>query len=410
MSVQKSLVGVLVVLVIVAGVGGYFAGSSAVPPPRTVTSVVTQTVTTTVAAATVTRTVTTTLPAQTVTSTVTLPQQTITITVTRTPTPTPTVTPIPPSPPPYWPKEIIIRVGGIGGAWYPIGAGLGDLISKHLKVQSTVQPGGSGPNILALSKNEADIGMAYAWQSAVAKDERAAREYWGEPINFSNVKLLAGGLYSQVYQAVKLKGFPANNFKELADMVKAGQRVAIGTNIRGTAEEYTVRTLLARYGVTYDDIRRAGGTVFLGAHTDVVQMMREGKIQVYVAFGGVPYSAMVEADTTMELEPFTLTEEEFKFMTESFGFKRTVIPKGSYRWVKVDYPTITDYPVFLCRAGLPDDFVYFAARLLDEYKDTISAAAKYFAEYDPSKGWQLGGLWDLHPGAAKYYKDKGYMP
>ncbi|MEM4556778.1 MAG: TAXI family TRAP transporter solute-binding subunit, partial [Sulfolobales archaeon] len=133
MSTQKSLIGVLVVLIIIAGVGGYFAGSAAVPPPKTITSVVTQTVTVTVTA-----------------------------------TPTPTVTPIPPSPPPHWPKEIIIRVGGIGGAWYPIGAGLGDLITKNLKVRATVQPGGSGPNILATSKDEADIVMAYAWQSAVA--------------------------------------------------------------------------------------------------------------------------------------------------------------------------------------------------------------------------------------------------
>ncbi|MDW7968856.1 MAG: hypothetical protein RMH77_00390 [Sulfolobales archaeon] len=88
---SSALVGVLVVLVIVAGVGGYFAGSSAVPPPRTVTSVVTQTVTTTAAAATVTVTSTITPPPQTVTSTVTLPPRTVTVTVT--PTPTPTVTP-----------------------------------------------------------------------------------------------------------------------------------------------------------------------------------------------------------------------------------------------------------------------------------------------------------------------------
>jgi len=374
-SAQKSLIGILVVLIIIAGVGGYFAGSVAVPPPRTVTSVVTQTVTVTVTA-----------------------------------TPTPTVTPIPPSPPPHWPKEIIIRVGGIGGAWYPIGAGLGDLITKNLKVRATVQPGGSGPNILATSKNEADIVMAYAWQSAVARDEKAAKEYWGEPINFSNVKLLAGGLYTQYFHAVKVKGFPASTFKELADMVKAGQRVSIGTNIRGTAEEFTLRTLLAKYGVTYDDIRKAGGTVFLGPHTDIVQMMREGKIQVYVAFGGIGYSAMVEADTTMELEPFILTDDDFKFMMENYGFKKSVIPKGSYRWVKEDYPSLVDYPVFLCRAGLPEDFIYFVARLLDENKDYIVASAKYFEEFDPSKAWQLGGLWELHPGAAKYYKDKGYMP
>ncbi|MEM1982692.1 MAG: hypothetical protein QXZ63_03405, partial [Sulfolobales archaeon] len=53
-SAQRSLVGVLVVLIIVAGVGGYFAGSSAVPPPVTVTSTSRVTVSVTAAAATVT--------------------------------------------------------------------------------------------------------------------------------------------------------------------------------------------------------------------------------------------------------------------------------------------------------------------------------------------------------------------
>jgi len=393
MVTQNALLGVLVVLIIVAGVVGYFAGS-AVAPPKVVTSTVT--VAPSVITTTVTLTTTTTI--------------TVTPTAILTPTPTRTITPPPSTPPPYWPKEIVIKVGGIGGAWYPIGAGLGDLISKQLKVQATVQPGGSGPNILATSKDEADIVMAYAWQSAVAKDPTAAKDYWGEVINFSNVKLLAGGLYSQYFHAVKRPGFPASNFNELADMVKRGMRVAIGTNIRGTAEEYTTRVLLARYGVTYDDIRKAGGTVFLGSHTDIVQMMREGKIDVYIAFGGIGYSAMVEADTTMNLEPFYLTKEDIDYMTSKYGFKLAYIPKGSYRWVKEDYPSLVDYPVFLCRAGLPEDFIYQVARLLDENKSYIAAAAKYFEEFDPSKAWQLGGLWELHPGAAKYYKDKGYMP
>ncbi|MEM4519103.1 MAG: TRAP transporter substrate-binding protein [Sulfolobales archaeon] len=73
MSAQKSLVGVLVVLVIVAGVGGYFAGSSAVPPPKTITTTVTGG-----APATVTTTVTTRVT------------EVVTVTVTATPSPTTT--------------------------------------------------------------------------------------------------------------------------------------------------------------------------------------------------------------------------------------------------------------------------------------------------------------------------------
>ncbi|MEM4518767.1 MAG: ABC transporter substrate-binding protein [Sulfolobales archaeon] len=101
---SQTLIAILAVLIIIAGVGGYFAGSSAVPPPKTVTSVVTQTVTTTVAAATVT-----------VTTTVTQPPQTVTVTVTATPTPPITLPP---------PEAIQIKIGllfPLTGAWAPLG-------------------------------------------------------------------------------------------------------------------------------------------------------------------------------------------------------------------------------------------------------------------------------------------------
>ncbi len=78
MSMQKSLVGVLVILVIVAGVGGYFAGSSAVPPPKTVTTTIVGGT-----PVTVTTTITTKITEKV----------TVTVTVTPTPTLTPTIPP-----------------------------------------------------------------------------------------------------------------------------------------------------------------------------------------------------------------------------------------------------------------------------------------------------------------------------
>ncbi|MEM1524904.1 MAG: TAXI family TRAP transporter solute-binding subunit [Nitrososphaerales archaeon] len=343
----------------------------------------------------------------TIKQTVPGPTVTTTVTVTATPSPSPTPTPKPSFPLPEWPKEVIIKVGGLGGAWYPIGAALGDLIDKELKVKATVQPGGSGPNILATSKGEVDLAMCYTFQSSLAKMNDIS--YFGEPVDFNKLKLVCGGIYTQLSHMVKDPKFVPNNFKELTDLVKQGKPARIGTNIRGTAEELTVRKLLEFYGVTYDDVRKAGGTVFLGPHTDIVTMMREGKIDVYVAFGGIGYSAMVDLDTTKEILPFHLTSQEMKYMVEKFGFTEGVLPKGSYRYAKDNIPSLRGDPVFICKASLPDTFVYHVARLLDEGKAYITAAAKYFAEYDPKTAVKNTGLWEWHPGALKYYKDKGYL-
>ncbi|MEM2575097.1 MAG: tripartite tricarboxylate transporter substrate binding protein [Sulfolobales archaeon] len=138
MSVQRSLVGVLVVLVIVAGVGGYFAGSSAVPPPVTVTSTSRVTVSVTAAAATVTVTSTVTQPPRTITSTVTPPPTTVTVTVTPSPTP----------PPIAWPtRPVTIVVGfGAGGGSDLAARAIAPVLQNLTGVPWTVvnMPGGGG--------------------------------------------------------------------------------------------------------------------------------------------------------------------------------------------------------------------------------------------------------------------------
>ncbi|MEM1680613.1 MAG: hypothetical protein QXT01_04350 [Sulfolobales archaeon] len=157
MSAQKSLIGVLVVLIIIAGVGGYFAGSSAAPSPKTITSVVTQTVTTTVAAATVTTT-----------STVTLPPQTVTVTVTA--TPTPTVTP-PTFPLPEWPSKIRFITWVFGGAFYSLAVPIADVLRRELKIEVEVIPGpGAIATPLYISKGEGEIAMTYNYLGAPAKE------------------------------------------------------------------------------------------------------------------------------------------------------------------------------------------------------------------------------------------------
>ncbi|MEM4520049.1 MAG: tripartite tricarboxylate transporter substrate binding protein [Sulfolobales archaeon] len=138
MSVQRSLVGVLVVLVIVAGVGGYFAGSSAVPPPVTVTSTSRVTVSVTAAAATVTVTSTVTQPPKTVTTTITPPPTTVTVTVTPSPTP----------PPIAWPtRPVTIVVGmGAGGGSDLAARAYAPILQNLTGVPWTVvnMPGGGG--------------------------------------------------------------------------------------------------------------------------------------------------------------------------------------------------------------------------------------------------------------------------
>ncbi|MEM4519650.1 MAG: TAXI family TRAP transporter solute-binding subunit [Sulfolobales archaeon] len=403
MSVQKSLVGVLVVLVIVAGVGGYFAGSSAVPPPKTITSVVTQTVTTTVAAATVTITSTVTPPAQTITTTVTLPPQTVTVTT----TPTPTVTP-PTFPLPGWPSKIRFITGTFGGAFYSLAVPMADVIRRELKIEVEVIPGpGAVATPLYISKDQGEIAMTYDYLGAPAKENDIS--IFNEPLNFTKITAVAGGLYVNYYYFVAQKEFPANNFDDIAKMIKEGKPVRFGGDAAGSSEELMLRYVLRYYGLTYDDVRKAGGTVYAVGDDPAAQAFREKKIDVFYQAGGIPLRTITDVDSTMELKFIAFTDPLIEWLAKNLGVIKGVIPKGSYKNAISDVPTALGTTILIASRELPDSLIYYILEVIAKNKDFIAAAYKAFSYYDPATAWQKVGLWELHPGAIKWFKDKGYM-
>ena len=59
------------------------------------------------------------------------------------------------------------------------------------------------------------------------------------------------------------------------------------------------------------------------------------------------------------------------------------------------------------RADMPDTFAYAVARALDEHKDVLQWSIVPFS-YDPKTVGKLGAV-PLHPGAEKYYRERGYL-
>jgi TRAP transporter TAXI family solute receptor len=388
---QTALTVVLVVLIVVAGVVGYFAGSSAVPPPKTVT------ITTTVGSPT---TITTT-----VTTRVT---ERVTVTITPTPTPTPTPTLTPTFPLPHWPQKLRFITGVFGGAFYSLAVPMADVFRRELKIEVEVIPGpGAVAAPLYISKGEGELAMTYDYLGAPAKENDVT--IFGEPLNFSRITAVAGGLYVTYYYFVAQKEFPANNFDDIAKMIKEGKPVRFGGDAPGSSEEMMLRYVLKYYGLTYDDVRKAGGTVYAVGDDPAAQAFREKKIDVFYQAGGIPLRTIADVDATMELKFIAIPDAVLEWLNKNLGVIKGVIPKGSYKNAVSDVPTALGSTILIASRELPDDLIYYILEVLAKNKDYIAAAYKAFSYYDPATAWQKVGLWELHPGAIKWFKDHGYM-
>jgi hypothetical protein len=84
------------------------------------------------------------------------------------------------------------------------------------------------------------------------------------------------------------------------------------------------------------------------------------------------------------------------------------IPPGLYRGVLRPIPTVVRTgTVIYGRADLPDDFAYIVAKAMDEQQQLLQWSHLNFS-YNVHTVWN-GYEVPLHPGAARYYKEKGYL-
>ncbi|MEM1710108.1 MAG: TAXI family TRAP transporter solute-binding subunit [Sulfolobales archaeon] len=131
---------------------------------------------------------------------------------------------------------------------------------------------------------------------------------FNEPLNFSKITAVASGLYPTYYYLVAQKDFPANNFDDIAKMIKEGKPVRFGGDAAGSSEELMLRYVLKYYGLTYDDVRKAGGTVYAVGDDPAAQTFREKKIDVFYQAGGIPLRTIADVDATMELKFIAMPE------------------------------------------------------------------------------------------------------
>ena len=118
-----------------------------------------------------------------------------------------------------------------------------------------------------------------------------------------------------------------------------------------------------------------------------------------------------EAAISRSLRFISMEESVITKMGKNYGYTRSVVPAGMFRGQDKDVVVIGFPSLLIVREDLSDDVVYSILKSIVGGADTIKAAYRAFKVFDPKTAWKpekLGGL-PLHPGALKFYKEKGWM-
>lgn len=290
-------------------------------------------------------------------------------------------------------ETIRLMTGPQGGSWYPLGGAIKNIVEKAIPgVTVQVLPGAGIANVKAVEDGKAEMGFANSVSTVDAIDGRPPFDAPAK--NVCNVATL----YPQYYQVVALAD---SGIRTSADF--RGKRLT--TQPKGNTGEAITQHLLEAYGMTYDDLAQ----VSFGSYTDSVQLMKDGNADVFTLGTTIPAGAIMDLAAARAIRLIPIDDEGLARMQQlNPGYKRIVIPAGTYPGQDEDVPTIGYATHIVARCDLDPDFVYRFLEAVSANLEDLAAVAKVIAGLD-AKGMAADIGVPFHPGAETFYREKGAL-
>jgi TRAP transporter TAXI family solute receptor len=302
------------------------------------------------------------------------------------------------------PVHLRLASQDLGSAWYVYGANFGKLWRNALPKGSTIDVlpfGGAPANSLLLEKGDADLAFSF---TAIANWAVQGKVAYSKKIDV--ISGLVGSLDKYYLAVIATK---RSGIASLEDVAKKKLPVRFVSQPVGSTGEFSMRLLFEAYGMNYDALKSWGGSV-TPTSTGVAQaQMVDGKADVWIQVVTAGHPAVSELALSTDLNFLPSEEHIIRKMTE-YGYETTVLPakvfKGQDKEVSyVGFPTI-----LIAHKDLKPELAYLLTKIIFENKDALVKAHAGFKNFNPQEAWKLEkyGI-PFHPGAEKYYRDKGMM-
>ena len=295
-------------------------------------------------------------------------------------------------------KFITIGTGGVTGVYYAVGGSICRLMNKdraktHIRC-STESTGGSVFNVNAIHTGDLDFGMAqsdvqYQAYNGTSKFEGKA------------VKELRA-VFSVHPEPFTVVARPDSGVSKFTDF--KGKRFNIGNPGSGTRA--SMEELLAKMGWSDKDFSLAAEL----KADEQGSALCDNKIDGFFYGVGHPSAAIQDPTTACNAKLIPLEGPAIDALVKEHPYySYATIPGGMYNANPNPTKTFGVRATLVTSADTPDDVVYELVKAVFENFDDFKKLHPAFAHLDPKEMIKAGLSAPLHPGAIKYYKEKGWM-
>ncbi|MBY6050681.1 TAXI family TRAP transporter solute-binding subunit [Cytobacillus firmus] len=287
------------------------------------------------------------------------------------------------------PKFMSIVTGGTGGTYYPLGGSFAEIISDATGIDTNAEvSGASAENMNTLKDGNAEIAFSQTDIASYAQEGKLMFE--GAAVD--NVSAI-GTLYPETIQIVTTA---KSGIKSVEDL--KGKKVSIGAPGSGTAAN--AEQILEVHGIKLDDIQKQD--LSFDESTAGIQ---DGTIDAAFVTAGTPTGAVEGLSATEDVVIVPIEQDKIDALIEKYPYYvKDEVPSGTYKLAEA-VPTVAVQAMLVVSNDLSEDVVYDVTKAIFENLDKVThAKGKMIKAENAVKGTGI----ELHPGAKKYFDEKGF--
>ena len=288
---------------------------------------------------------------------------------------------------------INILTGGTSGVYYPLGVAIGKIFGDKIPtVKTQVQATkASVENLILLQQGRGELAFTLGDSLKAAWE---GEEEAGFRSKLDKLRTI-GAIYPNYIQIVATAD---SGIKTLADL--KGKSISVGAPKSGT--ELNSRAILAAAGLSYKDM----GKVEYLPFAESVDLMKNRQLNATLQSAGLGVASLKDLSTSTEITVVSVP----KNVVDKIGppFVSVTIPANTYTGQDKDVPTAAVVNYLVTSSAVSDDLAYQMTKLIFESLPELANAHAAGKEIK-LEGAASGSPVPLHPGAIRYYKEKGLI-
>jgi TRAP transporter TAXI family solute receptor len=292
-------------------------------------------------------------------------------------------------------QNLSIATGGTGGVYYPLGGGLGAVLSKAIPgVSATAEvTGGSVANLQLIGTGKPYI--AFTQADAAIDALKGQDKFTGKPIPVRTLAVL----YPNRMHVVSIEGRGVNKIGDIK-----GKRVSTGSG--GSATEVFAFRVIEAAGLDKDkDMKRER----LGV-AESVSALKDGKIDAFFWVGGLPTGAVTDLANTPGVKIRMIDIAHLvPNMVKKYGnvYIKDVIKKDIYKGMEADNQAATVTNLLAVHKDFNEDLAYKAVKAVFEHREDLIRVHKEAENIKLENQKVEASSIPWHPAAIRYFAEKG---